>query len=189
MYRTTPAGTTVSLLLGGAYYSARVWLNGAYLGGHEGYFAPFEFDVTDVVVLDEENENLALTMAEQGKRVLLVDADMRRASVASECGLEESAGLTVLVGEATLEEVAGLGHSDPAGRHGGHCPAQPRTACIESEAMSAFLHRARHCTTSWSSRIHRVDDTLRRLAEDMYETMLAAPASGWRRHRSVSCAV
>src|ERR687893_1822268 len=56
--RATPAGTTVSLLFGGAYYSARVWLNGAYLGGHEGYFAPFEFDVTDVVVRDEENELL-----------------------------------------------------------------------------------------------------------------------------------
>ena len=27
-------------------------------------------------------------------------------------------------------------------------------------------------------RIHRVDDTLRRLAEDMYETMLAAPGVG-----------
>ena len=30
----------------GVYYSARVWLNGVYLGDHEGYFAAFEFDVT-----------------------------------------------------------------------------------------------------------------------------------------------
>ena len=57
-HRASPAGTTFSLLFGGAYYSARVWLNGDYLGEHEGYFAPFEFDVTDVVVVGGENEVL-----------------------------------------------------------------------------------------------------------------------------------
>ena len=36
--------------------------------------------------------------------------------------------------------------------------------------------------------IRNVDDSLRRLAEDMYETMLAAPGVAWRRHRSVYCA-
>ncbi len=30
-------------------YIAKVWLNGTYLGSHEGYFNPFEFDVTDTV--------------------------------------------------------------------------------------------------------------------------------------------
>jgi beta-mannosidase len=39
----------LSLRFEGVYYSARVWLNGVYLGGHEGYFAPFEFDCTNVV--------------------------------------------------------------------------------------------------------------------------------------------
>ncbi len=57
-HRASPAGTTFSLLFGGVYYSARVWLNGVYLGDHEGYFAPFEFDVTDVVLLGGENEVL-----------------------------------------------------------------------------------------------------------------------------------
>ena len=28
----------------GVYYAARVWLNGDYLGGHEGYFSAFELD-------------------------------------------------------------------------------------------------------------------------------------------------
>lgn len=41
------------LRFGGVYYSARVWLNGIYLGAHEGYFSPFEFDVTDVLVPDD----------------------------------------------------------------------------------------------------------------------------------------
>src|SRR5262249_38857534 len=34
-------------------YRADVWLNGRYLGTHESYFAPFSFDVTDL--LDDEN--------------------------------------------------------------------------------------------------------------------------------------
>jgi beta-mannosidase len=53
-----PEGAMLSLRFGGVYYAARVWLNGAYLGDHEGYFSAFEFDVTDDVVTDGENELL-----------------------------------------------------------------------------------------------------------------------------------
>src|SRR5215213_5522650 len=53
-----PAETTLSLRFEGVYYAARVWLNGLYLGDHEGYFSAFEFDVTDVVVTDGENDLL-----------------------------------------------------------------------------------------------------------------------------------
>ena len=50
--------------------------------------------------------NLALAIAEQGQRVLLVDADMRRPAVADYCGLEGAAGLTtVLIGKAELGDV------------------------------------------------------------------------------------
>jgi beta-mannosidase len=48
----------LTLRFGGVYYAARVWLNGVYLGDHEGYFSAFEFDVTDIVVADRENELL-----------------------------------------------------------------------------------------------------------------------------------
>jgi len=40
-------GSRVLLRFGGACYEARVYLNGAELGRHEGYFAPFGFDVTE----------------------------------------------------------------------------------------------------------------------------------------------
>jgi beta-mannosidase len=53
-----PAGRILSLRFEGVYYAARVWLNGLYLGDHEGYFSAFEFDVTDVVVTDGENDLL-----------------------------------------------------------------------------------------------------------------------------------
>jgi beta-mannosidase len=46
-WRPSPREKMTTLRFGGVYYSARVWLNGIYLGGHEGYIASFEFDVTD----------------------------------------------------------------------------------------------------------------------------------------------
>jgi capsular exopolysaccharide synthesis family protein len=50
--------------------------------------------------------NLAITFAEAGKRVLLVDADLRRPRLASMLGLEWAVGLTnVLAGQVQLSEV------------------------------------------------------------------------------------
>ena len=57
-HRSPPEGAMVTLLFEGVYYAARVWLNGVYLGDHEGYFSAFEFDVTDVVATEGENELL-----------------------------------------------------------------------------------------------------------------------------------
>ena len=37
------------------FYLARVWLNGQYLGQHEGGYTPFEFDVTSIVQPGENN--------------------------------------------------------------------------------------------------------------------------------------
>src|SRR5215211_4721269 len=53
-----PEGTMLSLRFEGVYYAARVWLNGVYLGDHEGYFSAFEFDVTDTVLTHGENDLL-----------------------------------------------------------------------------------------------------------------------------------
>ncbi len=49
-------GRAAYLLFHGVDYFADVWLNGAYLGHHEGYFQPFRFRVDDL--LGEENELL-----------------------------------------------------------------------------------------------------------------------------------
>ena len=50
--------------------------------------------------------NLALAIAEQRKRVVLVDADLRRPAVADVARLEASVGLTtVLVGQASIDDV------------------------------------------------------------------------------------
>ena len=44
----TMAGKRVLLHFGAVDYLADVWLDGQYLGGHEGGYTPFEFDVTDL---------------------------------------------------------------------------------------------------------------------------------------------
>lgn len=51
--------------------------------------------------------NLAHSLAQAGMRVLLIDADLRRPSIAKYLGLEGNAGLTtVLIGEAEISDLA-----------------------------------------------------------------------------------
>ncbi len=48
-------GKRLFLRFAGVDYYADVWLNGQFLGSHEGMFNPFEFDVTDIVKMDTGN--------------------------------------------------------------------------------------------------------------------------------------
>src|SRR6266542_3514638 len=43
------------LMFDAVFYLARVWLNGQYLGQHEGGYTPFEFDITSLAKAGEEN--------------------------------------------------------------------------------------------------------------------------------------
>jgi beta-mannosidase len=49
------AGKRLTLRFGAVDYYADVWLNGTYLGRHEGIFTPFEFDVTQLIRTGEDN--------------------------------------------------------------------------------------------------------------------------------------
>ena len=49
----TMAGKRVLLHFGAVDYFADVWLNGQYLGGHEGGYTPFTFDITDHAKIGE----------------------------------------------------------------------------------------------------------------------------------------
>ena len=46
---TKPAARRFKLRFSAVYSLCRAWLNGIELGGHEGGFVPFEFDVTDAI--------------------------------------------------------------------------------------------------------------------------------------------
>ncbi|WP_051681845.1 polysaccharide biosynthesis tyrosine autokinase [Cellulomonas sp. HZM] len=87
--------------------------------------------------------NLALIMAERGRRVLLVDADMRRQTVAGALGIEGGAGLsTVLVGDATLADVAQpWAHENLEVVTAGATPPNPGQL-VDSEAMGEFIAAA-----------------------------------------------
>jgi tyrosine-protein kinase len=86
--------------------------------------------------------NLALTLSEAGQRVVLVDADLRRPSVADTFDLEGAAGLTsVLIGHADLDDV--LQEWGPDGLHvltTGPLPPNP-SELLSSPAMSELLAR------------------------------------------------
>jgi beta-galactosidase len=49
-------GKVLRLHFGGVSYRAEVWLNGTYVGSHEGAYTPFEFDVTLLVRVGSENQ-------------------------------------------------------------------------------------------------------------------------------------
>lgn len=86
--------------------------------------------------------NLALTLAEAGLRVVLVDADLRRPSVAGTFDLEGAAGLTsVLIGQADLDDV--LQEWGAAGLRvltTGPLPPNP-SELLASADMAALLER------------------------------------------------
>jgi beta-galactosidase len=50
------AQRVLNLRFGGASYRAEVWLNGRFLGSHEGAYTPFWFDVTEAARIGDENE-------------------------------------------------------------------------------------------------------------------------------------
>ncbi len=56
----------VRLRFRGVDYFADVWINGRCCGSHEGFFAPFEFDVTDKLI---EGDNLLAVRVESPKDV------------------------------------------------------------------------------------------------------------------------
>lgn len=49
-------GKMIRLRFEAVDYASEVWLNGQHLGRHEGQFTPFEFDVTDRIVIGNENQ-------------------------------------------------------------------------------------------------------------------------------------
>jgi capsular exopolysaccharide synthesis family protein len=84
--------------------------------------------------------NLAESYAQAGKSVLLVDADLRRPSLADYLGLEGAAGLTtVLIGEATIDEVHQVtGEQGVTVLTSGPTPPNP-SELLASEAMSVLI--------------------------------------------------
>ena len=88
--------------------------------------------------------NLAQSFAELGRRVLLVDADLRKPRISRLLDLEGSAGLTsVLIGEAKLNEVVQEWGPDALRvLTSGLLPPNP-SELLASPAMNKFIAEAR----------------------------------------------
>ena len=86
--------------------------------------------------------NLAVALADDGARVLLVDADLRRPTVAQYLGLEGAAGLTtVLIGRADVEDVVQpWGESTLDVLPAGQVPPNP-SELLGSTAMRTLIRR------------------------------------------------
>jgi capsular exopolysaccharide synthesis family protein len=86
--------------------------------------------------------NLAVSLADSGSRVILVDADLRRPSVAEYVGIEGGVGLTtVLIGRAEVEDVVQpLGSSSLDLLPAGQIPPNP-SELLGSMAMADLLER------------------------------------------------
>src|SRR5215207_6068597 len=91
--------------------------------------------------------NLAVSLADTGARVILVDADLRRPSIADYAGIEGGVGLTtVLIGHADVEDVVQpLGTTTLDLLPAGQIPPNP-SELLGSPAMTGLLHRL---TTSY----------------------------------------
>jgi capsular exopolysaccharide synthesis family protein len=130
--------------------------------------------------------NLAVALAETGSRVLLVDADLRRPSVARVLGIEGAAGLTtVLLGQADIDDVV-----QPWGTSGLHVlpsgalPPNP-TELLGSLPMRRLLEQARarydHVVVDSAPLLPVADSAV--LAGLVDGTLLLANATKVRRHQ------
>jgi capsular exopolysaccharide synthesis family protein len=86
--------------------------------------------------------NLAVSLSDTGARVILIDADLRRPSMAEYVGIEGGVGLTtVLIGRAEIEDVIQpLGTSTLDLLPAGQIPPNP-SELLGSPGMSALLQR------------------------------------------------
>ncbi|MHA7619991.1 polysaccharide biosynthesis tyrosine autokinase [Cellulosimicrobium cellulans] len=88
--------------------------------------------------------NLAITLADSGQRVVLVDADLRRPAVARYLGIEGSVGLTtILIGKVAVEDAVqpwGNGNLDVIAS--GQIPPNP-SELLGGESMAQLLERLR----------------------------------------------
>ena len=53
-------GKEIYICIGGADYEAAVMINGEFAGRHEGFFAPFEFNITELVHVGENDLKIVL---------------------------------------------------------------------------------------------------------------------------------
>ena len=140
----TPLATLVDPLSPRAEAYRRLQTNLSYIDAS----SPLQVIVVTSATIGEGKTstaiNLAIALGETSRRVLLVDGDLRRPSVAPSMGLEGAAGLTtVLIGRADIGDVVqSMGNMHVDVLASGEVPPNPHQL-IESSAMRQVIDQAR----------------------------------------------
>lgn len=110
-------------------------------------FSSFDNDLKSILVTSSGPSegksttigNIAFTMAQAGKRVILIDCDLRKPSVHKKFSISNKIGLSdYLVGEATLEEVVVKYNDSLSIIPSGTIPPNP-AEMISSNKMKSFI--------------------------------------------------
>lgn len=142
--RHTPLATLVDPLSPRAEAYRRLQTNLSYIDAS----SPLQVIVVTSATVGEGKTstaiNLAIALGETSRRVLLIDGDLRRPSVAPSIGIEGAAGLTtVLIGRANVADVVqSMGHMRIDVLASGETPPNPHQL-IESSAMRQVVEGAR----------------------------------------------
>lgn len=140
----TPLGTLVDPLSPRAEAYRRLQTNLTYID----VSSPMQVILVTSATIGEGKTstaiNLAIALGETSRRVLLIDGDLRRPSVASSMGLEGAAGLTtVLIGRADAADVVqSMGRMRVDVLTSGEVPPNPHQL-IESSTMRQVVEQAR----------------------------------------------
>lgn len=90
-------GQRIFLYFEGVDYISEIWINGKYLGFHEGMFNSFEYDITSYV--DLEGENLLMIRDFAGKDLTeYVEADHDETPMSEKYKFHQSKGITQIKG-------------------------------------------------------------------------------------------
>lgn len=90
-------GKRVFLYFEGVDYISEVWLNGAYLGFHEGMFNSFEYDITSYI--DWDGENLLIVRDSAPKDTTeYIPADTTEVPMSGQYKVHQSRGITQIKG-------------------------------------------------------------------------------------------
>ncbi|MCL2863903.1 MAG: hypothetical protein FWE25_00025 [Lachnospiraceae bacterium] len=90
-------GQRIFLHFEGIDYISEVWVNGKYLGFHEGMFDPFDFEVTDIVNFDGENSLLVRDNADKDATEFIL-ADEESTPLSTPYKYHQSKGITQIKG-------------------------------------------------------------------------------------------
>ena len=180
-YRTsfqTPADMEYALIklhFGAVCYKSKVWLNGNYLGEHEGDFLPFEFDVSEKLRFGEVNVLALRVETINAESVNTLPAAVGRYDYWIYSGIHRDVYLE-FTDRVTVYDI--FAHGEPAGNN-------TATATVEAKILNAGVGQAallvkaslyeKGSTTAFDSQEQHLIVTPRTFQQGIFEFNVSNP--------------